>query len=294
MIGLGFDLETKSERVARYCREHGIERVFVLTPERFAAPAVPVGVVLDVIGWDEIILYKHYYRLLQQIDRKSLVVVNECLRRQDRGCLTYNCVRLYLQQTPHALIYQHLPFIDSFEDFAVLFDFETRSRWKRDKVTPELLREAVVEDASPRVILAPNWVTASEQTHADYAKQREKLFAEARSDIDKDPHSIPRALALVSGKDKAKVVSPELRYVGRNQRLKLPNLETYRDIEGEGERVVLELPHNFVEFADFLAVSRQERVTVMVSDTKADGWYWRRYVEWTERLRDAQASLRGE
>lgn len=289
MIGLGFDESAKAARIAAYCREHAIERVFVLTGER--APAVP-DVPCDVVQWNGIIRYVNYYRLLQEINRNSLVVVNECLRRQFRGDLTYNCIRMYLNQTPHALIFQHLPIIDTWDDFAILFDFETRSRWKRDKVTPELLREAIIEDASPTITLSAQHVSVSAKTHAEYAKQRAELFAEARADVDKDPHNIPRALALVPGKDKARATDPAKRYVARNQRLKLSHVETYRDIAGDGARTVLELPHNFVDFADFLAVTRQSEVEVMVADTKADAWYWQRYVSWTERLRDAQASLR--
>jgi hypothetical protein len=293
MIGLGFDESAKAARIAAHCREHAIERVFVLTGERAPAPAVPEGVPCDVVTWTGIIKYVNYYRLLQEINRSCLVVVNECLRRQFRGELTYNCIRMYLNQTPHALIFQHLPIIDTWDDFAVLFDFETRSRWKRDKVTPELLREAIIEDVSPTITLSAQHVSVSAKTHAEYAKQRAELFAEARADVDKDPHNIPRALALVPGKDKARATDPAKRYVARNQRLKLPHVETYRDITGDGgARTVLELPHNFVDFADFLSVTRQSEVEIMVADTKADAWYWQRYVAWTERLHDAQASLR--
>lgn len=292
MICLGLDDAAKNARIAQHCRAHGITKVYLITPTRFRPDfVVPDGVVLDVTEWDEVIEYKFYYRLLQEIDQKSLVVVNECLRRQDRGNLTYNCIRLYLQQTPHALVFQHLPFIDTWDDFAILFDFETRSQWRRDKITPELLRAATIEDASPHVTLTPEWVTASEKTHAAYAKEREKLFAEVRADLEKDPHNIPRALSLVTGKDKAKVVDPAAGYVGRNHRLKLANMETYRDATGAGPRIALELPHNFVDFADFLSVSRQENVKVLVADTQADRWYWQRYLDWTERLHDAKATL---
>ena len=72
---------------------------------------------------DEIIQYKFYYRLLQEIGKDTLLVVNECLRMQNRYDLTYNCLRLFLQQTPHALVFQYLPIIDTIADFMVLFDF---------------------------------------------------------------------------------------------------------------------------------------------------------------------------
>lgn len=292
MICLGLSSESKNERIHRYCKEKSISKVYLITPLRFRTDfTVPDGVALDVVEWNDAIEYKFYYRLLKEIDRESLVVVNECLRRQDRGNLTYNCIRLYLQQTPHALIFQYLPFIDTWDDFAILFDFETRSQWRRDSISRELLREAQIEDESPRLTIESKLVSVSEKTHIQYSRERERLFSEIRSGTEKDPHNIPRALALVSGRDKASAVNPWDKYVARNRRLKLPNLETYKDAVGIGQRVVLEFPHNFVDFADFLSVSRQKHITAIVSDTKADSWYWQRYVAWTERLRDAQAML---
>ena len=61
----------------------------------------------EFIEWADIIEYRYYYRLLQEIGSKTLVVVNECLRTQARHDLTYNCMRLFLNQTDHRLIFQY-------------------------------------------------------------------------------------------------------------------------------------------------------------------------------------------
>jgi hypothetical protein len=81
--------------------------------------------------------------------------------------------------------------------------------------------------------------------------------------------------------------------VGRNNRFKLPNLETYRDAAGHGERVALELPHNFIDMADLLTVSRQHRIEALVADTKAEDWYLSRFQHWIQRVNDAAATLHG-
>jgi hypothetical protein len=303
VIHLGLDDAAKGEIVTRYREEHEIKKVYVLSPARFAPswaaehmtdPATQGdgrgGLYLD---WPNLIQYRYYYRLLQEIDGSTLVVVNECLRTQNRHDLTYNCIRNYLNQTPHVLVFQYLPIIDTIEDFMVLLDFATQSRWKREAFRQDLLGEAKVHVAHASLSIEPVRVPVDDKTRAAYAKEKVDLLADMRSDPDKDPHQIPRNLLLVSGKAKLSHVDPSRRYVGRNNRFKLPNLETYRDAAGHGERVALELPHNFIDMADLLTVSRQHRIEAIVADTKAEDWYLSRFQNWIGRVNDAAATLHG-
>lgn len=303
MIHIGLDDAAKGEIIARYREEHGIKKIYVLSPARFAPsraaehmtdPATQGdgrdGLYLD---WPNLIQYRYYYKLLQEIDRSTLVVVNECLRTQNRHDLTYNCIRNYLNQTPHVLVFQYLPIIDTIDDFMVLFDFATQSRWKREAFRADLLSEAKIQVATAPLSIEPVRVPVDDKIRAAYAKEKAALLADVRSDPDKDPHQIPRNLLLVSGKAKLPHVDHGRRYVGRNNRFKLPNLETYREAAGPEERVVLELPHNFIDMADLLTVSRQHRLEALVADTKAEDWYLRRFQDWTRRVNDAAATLHG-
>ena len=303
MIHIGLDNAAKGEIVARYREGHAIKKIYVLSPSRFAPswaaehmtdPATQGdgrdGLYLD---WPNLIQYRYYYKLLQEIDRSTLVVVNECLRTQSRHDLTYNCVRNYLNQTPHVLVFQYLPIIDTIDDFMVLFDFATQSRWKREAFRADLLSEAKIHVATAPLSIEPVRVPADDKIRAAYAKEKAALLADVRSDPDKDPHQIPRNLLLVSGKAKLAHIDAARRYVGRNNRFKLPNLETYRDAAGPGERVALELPHNFIDMADLLAVLRQHRIEAIVADTKAEDWYLRRFQDWARRVNDAAATLHG-
>lgn len=303
MIHLGLDDGAKAAIVTRYREEHDIRKVFVLAPERFA-PTFAAEHMIDpmtqgdgrdglYIDWPDIIMYRYYYKLVQEVDGATLVIVNECMRTQNRYDLTYNCIRNFLNQTKHVLVFQYLPIIDTIEDFMTLFDFATRSRWKRERFRPDLLAEARIDTARVPISIRPIRVPVDDKTRAAYAKEKAALLAEVRGDPDKDPHLIPRNLLLVSGKAKLALVNPTRRYVGRNNRFKLSNLETYRDAAGAGERVALEFPHNFIDFADFLAVSRQHTVEALVADTKAEDWYLRRFQDWTQRVNDAQATLHG-
>jgi hypothetical protein len=73
--------------------------------------------------------------------------------------------------------------------------------------------------------------------------------------------------------------------------LKLPNLVTYREDNYPSEYTVLEFCHNVIDFADFLALTRQQRVEAMVADLNVDRWYFDRYTAWAERIRDAYATI---
>lgn len=302
VIHLGLNDDVKGEVVATYRTEHGVRKVFVLSPTRFAPTWAATHMANPetecdgrdglFVDWPDLIVYRYFYKLLQEIDGSTLVVINECLRTQDRNCLTYNCVRNYLNRTRHVLVFQYLPIIDTFEDFMTLFDFATQSRWKREPFRHEFFAEVKIHVApSEPISIVPIHVPVDDRVRATYAKEKAAILAAVRSGPDKDPHQIPRNMLLVSGKAKLPRVSPARRYVGRNNRFKLPNLETYRDVTGPGERAVFELPHNFLDMADLLTVSRQQRIEVLVADTKADAWYLRRFQDWAQRVNDAQAML---
>jgi hypothetical protein len=285
VIALGQTDAEKAEIVARYREQHGIERVFVISPKKFATFTAEGA---EFVEYDLVIKYKVFYRLLQEIDGKTLIVVNECLRTQNRHDLTYNCIRQYLNQTQHSIVFQYLPIIDTQQDFMTLVDFATQSRWKRDQFSMALLDgvEMQIREVTPSFIAQK--VETTKAIREQYRKEKRKLIDGIGL---KDPHTIPRNLYLVGGKAKAAAVDTGCRYIGRNTRLKLPNLVTYREDNYPSEYTVLEFCHNVIDFADFLALTRQQRVEAMVADLKVDRWYFDRYTAWAERIRDAYATI---
>ena len=288
MIALGYTADEKRAEVARYCASHGVRKAFVLSPLAFRTAFSP-GVEVDYVDWPEIIQYTFFYRLLQEIGKDTLVVVDECLRTQDRNCLTYNCIRHFLNQAGHQLVFQYLPAIDTVDDFMTLFDFDTRSRWKREKFSPALLSECQIETRAARIELREVGVETDDKTRAAYAKEKRKLIDGIGL---KDPHTIPRNLYLMSGKARRARVDAALQYVGRNNRFALDNMQTYKeDSYARAPYTVFELPHNFIDFADFLSLSRQTALDVLVADLKVDRWYFDRYTAWAGRVRDAYAAI---
>ena len=287
MIRLGLADDAKQDVVRRYCAERSIRRVFALSPDRFMVTFAP-GPPVDHIEYSDTIEYRVFYRLLQEIDADTLVVINECLRTQNRYDLTYNCIRNFLNQTSHQIVFQYLPLIDRFDDFMVLFDWETRSRWKREKWNERFKTEMDFAAEPVALEFHEAHVPVDSKTRVAYARKKRELIDGIGL---KDPHTIPRNLYLMSGKAKLGAVSPTEHYIGRNNRFKIPTLHTYREDSYPERYTVFEFCHNFIDFSDFLALSRQTSVDILTSDLKVDGWYLQRYRDWATRIADAYAAL---
>jgi hypothetical protein len=287
MICLGYTTQQKKEALVGYCRDHDIAKTFVLSPKKFYfAHGLDSA---EVIEWSEIIMYHTFYRLLQEIDARTLVVVNECLRTQNRYDLTYNCIRNFLNQTSHQIIFQYLPFIDDIQDFMILFDFDTRSRWKRESFDEALLEHCRLTVRPIPIRFTPIQVETDEVLKRKYQKEKARLIDSIGI---KDPHTIPRNLYLLSGKAKMRYADNEHAYIGRNNRLKIDTLQTYKgDCYPNQPYTIFEFPHNFIDFADFAALSRQQDFNILVSDLKVDQWYLQRYQQWSERINEGYASL---
>lgn len=286
MIHLGLEAEGKRERVNRYCAEHGITKVFALGPSKFQFELDGA----EWIEWAQIILYRFYYRLLQEIGRDTLIVLNECLRTQNRNDLTYNCIRNFLNQTEHQLVFQSLPLIDTFDDFMILFDFDTRSRWKRSHWSEELRGELRLDALPSCPAIVPIEAPTDEATRVAYGREKRKLIDGIGL---RDPHTIPRNLYLMSGRARLAQVEAGLNYVGRNNRFKIPGMLSYGETSYPQDCAIFEFCHAFGEFADFVSVSRQELIPAIVADLKVDRWYLERFQGWTGRVRDAYATLLG-
>lgn len=289
MIRIGFKDERKQAEIAAYCATHGIRKIFVLSPRKFMFPLIVDSIPVEWIEWEDIIRYTFFYRLLQEIGPDSLVVVNECLRTQNRNDLTYNCMRHFLAQAGHQIICNYLPLIDAIDDFMILFDFDTKSRWKREKFSARLLAECDIASHLPEFSLHKITVCIDEKTEALYKKTKRDMIDNIGL---RDPHTIPRTLHLVAGKCKRAASGPGTNYIGRNNRFGMDRMSVYRDEAFPRDCTVFEFCHNFIDFSGFLALSGQSRTLALVSGLKVDQWYFERYQAWLERIAHANAAIR--
>jgi len=285
MICLGCTNEDKRCIVADVRRGRPITHTLMLSPAKFAFSLEDA----ETVDWPEIIMYRTFYRLLQEVGQHSLVIVNECLRTQQRNDLTYNCIRHILNQAGRVLVFQWFPLIDTREDFMILFDFATKSQWRRSRFDPDLLRETDLKIIPRPIRLSPAEIVADAATQSTYQAERATLFAGIAG---KDPHAIPRRLHLIGGKLRMQVADPWRWLIGRNNRFKIDRLQTYKEAAYPHQPYdLLDFPHHFIDLADVLSLSGQQQVTALVSSLKADRWYFARFLDWTRRIEDGYADL---
>jgi len=280
MIILGCSSFSKSQKIDRYISSNDIDKIVILSPQKFTFPYHP-SLPVEWLEYKDIIEYKPFYRLLQEIDGRTLVVVNECLRTQNRNDLTFNCIRHYLNQARHQIVFQYFPIIDGKEDFMTLFDFDTRSQWKRHPFKVDLLLHSQIEANEIPISFEVVEIEASQKTKKLYNRKREELFDELRL---KDPHTIPRNLYLIGGKERASAAGNSA-VLSRNKRLQMKRCQTYKE-DGYQSRpyFIVDLPHNHIDFNDVAALSEQSAFRVASTDLKVDKWYIDRYQRWKEEL----------
>ena len=143
MLHVGLYTDKQKEAIIKqYCQDNDLSHVVVISPEKHTFLFDGA----DQVEYSDTIEYATFYRLLEQINNRTLVVVSECLRTQNRYDLTYNCIRNFLNQTTHQIIFNTFPIIDTIEDFMILFDFDTQSRWnakEREQVRNERVNVAI-------------------------------------------------------------------------------------------------------------------------------------------------------
>lgn len=285
-ICLGYRDSEKVEVIQRYCVEHQIQSVKIVTGQGSDFSAIPNS---ETIEWPNQIEYTYYFRWLQTITTSTLVVLDECLRSQNRTCLEYNCLRLFLNNTHHQLIFQHLPIIDQIDDFMILVDLDTRSKWRGrgwgQDINPNILyhRDQAVRFMGVRA-------HTPESLQRQYDAKKEQLFNLLGLG---DPHTIPRQLHLLGSPCRAKLCTdPNTYYCTRGSRLSINNLIKWSDRSNEGfHYCIVDFPHRFIDFSDFLYRCRQIDWDAVITDLKVDGWYLNRYTDWAKRLSDAYAAI---
>lgn len=288
MIRLGLDPAAKETVINHYLRDHEIKKVFVFYPEKFPlAAAIPAPA--EHVEYADIIMYKYFYRLLEEIDNQTLLVFNECMRTQNRSDLTYNCAHHYCNQTEHKIVFEHFPFIEDRQDFMILLDLLNKGKYKGKSFDWRFLREEDVKARKHIYRLQTIDLPLSEATKRKYEAKKEQLFDDLGN---KEPDTIPRQLHVWSGNLKKGAIEPGLRYIARNDRFKLPNVITYKQA-GAGDYILIDFAHRRLDLNDFWKQSGMTSVQFINSGLKVDLYYINEFRAWVERLEEfyAQTSL---
>lgn len=262
----------------------------MFSPLRFRTNYDSCGVPVAYYTWDEIILYRVFYPLLEEIDETHLVICDEIMRKRNRNELTYNCLHHYQNQTPHRISFEYFPIVEDKEDFMILIDFDKPGKWKRHPFDSSFLADIDILCAQQKFKLNTISSAIPDGAIHEYERKRDTLFENLGS---RDPDTIPRELHLWCGKYKEKLVRADTMYVARNKRFKRGNIIPYKEIDSPGDYTIIDFPHARIDFNDFLRVCRATTLQYLSTGLKVDCFYEDSFRRWVERLEDfyAKASI---
>lgn len=289
MIRIGLSSSEKQEVLDRYLAEHNIRKVFVLYFEKLRPEFRLAGVDCEYVEWKEIILYRFFYRLLEEIDDSCLIVVDELMRTQNRSELTYNCAHHYLNQTPHKIVFEHFPFIENQDDFMILLDFENKGRYKGHGFAFEHFEGVDVRVKHNPIDFVVTRVPINAIQEAEYEEERERLFANLGN---KHPDTIPRNLHVFVGRWKKPHLRWDEKYLARNGRFNMDNIVTYQQLPTD-ERILIDFPVRRLELNDYLKRSRARMIEFISTGLSVDQYYENSFRDWLTRVGEfcAEASL---
>lgn len=288
MIRVGLNLREKQEVLDRYLEEHEIRKVFVLYFKKLR-PEFRIDIDHEYIEWDEIILYRFFYRLLEEIDDRCLIVVDELMRTQNRSELTYNCAHHYLNQTPHKIIFEYFPFIEDREDFMILLDFENKGRYRGHGFSFDHFEGVDIAVKHNPIEFIVSSVPMNAIQEAEYEEEKERLFASLGS---KHPDTIPRNLHVFVGRWKKPHLRWDEKYLARNGRFNMDNIVTYQQLPTD-ERILIDFPVRRLELNDYLKRSRARMIEFISAGLSVDQYYENSFRDWLTRVGEfcAEASL---
>jgi hypothetical protein len=269
----------KQKIISHYIENNDVRKVLVIHSERLKQE-YDIPVPHEYIEYHQTIMYKHYYRLLQWVDKYTLIITDNILMTQQRYQLEYNCINNYINQTPHRLVFNYLPFIEDKDDFMILLDFYNKNLYKGEPFRWDYLKD--VNLFIKPVHLSFNFIDTpvSEKDKATYEAKKEKMFAEIGL---RDPDTIPRNLAILAGDLRKPNVDPAKKYTCRNARCKSLSTSTYKQNE---LNTVFDFPIKRTEFIELLSLTKQTEIDVVTSELTVDRYYKKDYLAWRDRLEE--------
>lgn len=288
MIGIGYNDASKLYWIKKACTEHKeIQNVVIFSPPQFSLGAQAVeedtGCKCTEYTYADIIMYRVFYPLLEVIDDSYLIVVNECMRTQNRNDLTYNCLNHYLNQTCHRMIFEYFPMVDRIEDVLILLDREHPNRYKGRGYDHDMLSEADLKVAPHRYMLRQIAVALPDRAAEKYEAEKDKLFDALGNG---DPDNVPRRLHVWCGRYKRVYVDehPDVQFVARNARFARPNVATYANATDGRARVLLDIPHRQMILNDYLKRTDISELAFVTTGLSVDRYYYDRTREWINTL----------
>ena len=276
MIYLGYDNKEKLDIIDNYIKNNKIDNIYFITNDSLNIDISCFDNIKNVT-YKNIIKYAYYYRIIENTTRKTLIIINEILKDSNRYNLTYNCIRVFLNNTNHILIFNYFPIIYSREDFCSLIDFDTRTRFKYFKLKDIDL--SLINIKCKRINLKLNKIMVPKRgfSYEDiYLSYKKKLFKEFDS---KDAHVLPRKLQLFTSKIKTNYFNNE-KCIGRT---KGKNVVSFRSLPKEKLKII-DLPFNMIDLISYLYISKMNIIDIVSTGLKVDLWFENRVENFIKEL----------
>ncbi|MGL5718038.1 MAG: hypothetical protein ACRCX2_33855 [Paraclostridium sp.] len=285
MIRIGLNYDEKSALMNDYISANNISKVYCFYFKKFKYD-YNVDCDIEYIEYDDTEMYKYFYRLLEEINESSLIVIDEMVRTKDRNALKYNCMHHYLNQCGHKIIFEYIPIIDDSEDIMILLNFENKDKYKGKGFDFNYLAEEDIKIKPIHFKLNIEDVGHSDKELISYNKRRDVLFANLGN---KDPDTIPRELQLVAGNYKKKIIVDDKLYIARNKRFKKDNVLSYNDDICKCDYTVLDFHYRKLDMNDFLKKSSITEINYVSTGLSIDRILIGDFYEWINRLEEIYA-----
>jgi len=281
MIRIGLKERSKKLLINQYLKENPhIDKIYCFYFEEF-----PIKLNLDIsieyIEFEETIMYRTFYPLLERIDKNTLLIFNECMRTQNRSDLHYNCMHHYINQCGHKIVFEYFPIIETRDDFMILLDFENKGKYRGKPFEYSYLKDEDVLMKPYKFNLETQIIKTTDAQKEDYKKEKESLFDNIGM---KDPNTIPRNLQLYAGNFKKQMIENGKFYIARNKRFKAKNVFTYKEAEKGIDYIVLDFHYRRLNFNDFLKKTEMTTIPYIFTDLSIDDIMIKEFVQWKARL----------
>lgn len=181
--------QDKEKIINEYIKQNEIEKVYVFGDKL----DFDLSIKNECIKYADTIRYKYFYRLLQEINKKSLIVFNECLKNSNRYNLNYNCLRRYVLQTNNVLIFNYYPIVREEKDFMILYDMIQNNPFLKEKYEYVTKFKGVTLGKFDFIVNKTE-ITVDDEYVTEYEKKKEEVIKQVRKDAD----IIPRRLLKYS------------------------------------------------------------------------------------------------
>ncbi len=265
--------------ITHYIENNDVRKVLVIHSERLKQE-YNIPLPHEYIEYHQTIMYKNYYRLLQWIDKYTLIITDNILVTQNRYQLDYNCINNFINQTPQRLVFNYLPFIEDKDDFMILLDFYNKNLYKGEPFRWDYFKDVNLHIKPVHLDFNFIDIPMTEKDVEIYEKKKNELFEDIGL---RDPDTIPRNLAILAGDLRKAKVDRDGKYTVRNARCKNLNTTLYKQDE---LNTIFDFPTKRTEFIDLLTLSKKTTVDVVTSELSIDKYYKNDYLAWRDRMEE--------